>query len=159
MVRMAGSLRDITEGHQMADALKTSEETWRGLVEHAPDFILVVDPDGTIRFINRVGPDYDIRKVIGASAFDFVPPEQRASLRAAFDSVVRTRQPTRLESTVTGPNGATSWYVSRIGPIERDGRVDALILITTDFTERILAEEERQKFLRWSRIAAISSPC
>ncbi len=146
MTRMAGSLRDITEARRTADALKSSEEKWRGLVEHAPDYILVVDLEGTIRFINRVGPDYQIEDVIGATVMDFCPVEEQERVMEAINSVVRTGQPTRLETTVTHPDGRVGKYASRLGPIERDGRVESVVMITTDVTEHKLVDDERQKF-------------
>jgi PAS domain S-box-containing protein len=151
MTRMAGSLRDITETRRTADALKSSEEKWRGLVEHAPDYILVVDLDGTIRFINRVGPDYKIEEVIGANALDFGPVHDRQRVKDAIDSVARTGQPTQMETSVNHPDGSVGWYASRLGPIERDGRVESVIIITTDISDRKQSEaalRREQEFLR-----------
>jgi PAS domain S-box-containing protein len=146
MTRMAGSLRDITEARRTADALKSSEEKWRGLVEHAPDYILVVDLEGTIRFINRVSADYKIEEVIGANALDFGPIQDRQRVIEAIESVARTGQPARLETSVAHPDGRIGWYSCRLGPIERDGVVDSVVIITTDVTDHKLMEDERQKF-------------
>jgi PAS domain S-box-containing protein len=146
MTRMAGSLRDITEARRTADALKSSEEKWRGLVEHAPDYILVVDLEGTIRFINRVAPDYKIEEVIGANALDFGPIQDRERVIEAIRSVARTGEPARLETSVTHPDGRLGWYACRLGPIERDGKVESVVIITTDVTDHKLMEDERQKF-------------
>ena len=146
MTRMAGSLRDITEARRTADALKSSEEKWRGLVENAPDFILVVDLEGTIRFINRVSSDYKIEEVVGANALDFGPVSDRHRVMEAIKSVARTGQPARLETSVAHPNGRIGWYSCRLGPIERDGKVDSVVIITTDVTDHKQMEDERQKF-------------
>lgn len=146
MVRMAGSIRDVTDAHRTAEALKASEEKWRGLVEHAPDTVLVVDRDARIRFINRVEPGYKLEEVLGACAYDFCPPEDRPRIRAAYESVFQTGKPQQLEVSVARPDGGIAWYLTRIGPIERDGRVESVIMITTNTTDRRLADEERQKF-------------
>jgi PAS domain S-box-containing protein len=152
MVRMAGSLRDVTEARRTADALQVSEEKWRGLVEHAPDFILVVDRDGAIRFINRVGPQYEMNEVVGASVFDFTTNEQdRHRIRQAIDSVVQTGKPVQIETSVITRDGGGAWYASRFGPIERDGRIDSLIVITRDISDRKRADAallREQDFLR-----------
>ena len=104
MVRMAGSIRDVTDARQTADALKASEEKWRGLVENAPDYVLVVDREGRIQFINRVGSEYKLEEVVGASAYDFSPPEDRPRVREAVDSVLRTGNPVQLEVSVERPD-------------------------------------------------------
>jgi PAS domain S-box-containing protein len=143
---MAGSIRDVTEARHTADALKASEEKWRGLVEHAPDYVLVVDREARIQFINRVGPEFKIEDVLGACAYDFCPPEDRPRIQTAIESVFRTGEPEQLEVSVARPSGGIDWYLSRLGPIERDGQVESVIMITTNTTDRRLAEEERQKF-------------
>jgi PAS domain S-box-containing protein len=151
MVRMAGSIRDVTDARQTADALRASEEKWRGLVENAPDYVLVVDREGRIRFINRVGPEYKLEEVVGASAHDFSPPEERPRVREAIDSVFRTGKPTQLEISVERPGGSVAWYLSRMGPIEREGRIESVIIITADISDRKLAEAallREQEFLR-----------
>jgi PAS domain S-box-containing protein len=152
MVRMAGSLRDVTESRRTADALQASEEKWRGLVEHAPDFILVIDRSGAIRFLNRVGPQYEMKDVVGASVFDFTTNEEdRRRVRQTIDSVVQTGKPAQLESSLIAPDGNIAWYASRFGPIERDGKIDSLIVITRDISDRKRADAallREQDFLR-----------
>jgi PAS domain S-box-containing protein len=146
MVRMAGSIRDVTDAHRTADALKTSEEKWRGLVEHAPDHILVVDREARIQFINRVAPGYRLEDVLGACAYDFCPPDDRPRLRAACESVLQTGKPEQIEVAVARPDGGIDWYLTRLGPIQLDGQVESIVMITTNTTDRRLVEEERQKF-------------
>ena len=50
-----GNIRDITENRRVAEALQASEAKWRSLV-NTPDIITVVEPDGTIQFMNRGWP-------------------------------------------------------------------------------------------------------
>ena len=151
MTRMAGSLRDITEARRTADALRSSEEKWRGLVENAPDYILVVDLDATIRFINRVGPRYKIEQVVGSSALDFVRSKIDSGSRKPSSPSRGPAYPTQLETSVTHPDGSVGWYASRMGPIERDGRVESVIIITTDISDRKRGDaalRREQEFLR-----------
>ena len=42
------------------------------------------------------------------------------------------------------PGWSPRWVASRFGPIQRHGRIEAIIVITTDITVRVLAEQERQ---------------
>ncbi len=146
-LRMAGSLRDVTEAHEMADKLRTSEQKWRGLVQHAPDIITVISLDGTIQFINRVGPGgYTIEQLIGMNILGFAQPEQLEEIRAKFAAVAETGEPCQLESDVLNRDGTITWFSNGVGPIIGEHGVEALVIITTDITARKLAEAERQKF-------------
>jgi PAS domain S-box-containing protein len=53
LMRMSGSLRDITQAKEYESKLEQSEARWRSLVENAPDIIILTDLEGTIQFINR----------------------------------------------------------------------------------------------------------
>lgn len=48
-----GVARDVTEEKAVAEALRTSEERYRTLVESARDAIVALAPDGTISSVNR----------------------------------------------------------------------------------------------------------
>jgi PAS domain S-box-containing protein len=133
---------DITARKQAEAALRASEEKWRSLVENAPDFILMLDRDGTILFLNRATEGLSREQVIGTSAYDYVEPEYRPVMRQALDRVFTTGTAVWYEVRGTGPHGSVAWYASRLGPVTRDGQVVAAILIGTDITERKRVEEE-----------------
>jgi len=145
LLRMAGSLRDIDESRRIADALQASEEKWRSLVEHAPDAILVADPDGTIRFLNRPWHGQAIDRALGRNLLACVPDEYRQLVRQRFEQAVRGDSAGRAETSWVGPDGHRAWCASRFGPIRRNGQIEAIIVITTDITVRKLAEQQRQE--------------
>ena len=125
---------DITERKKAVDGLKESEQKWRSLAENAPDVILTIDPDGTILFLNRTVTPFTPEKAVGTSVYEYVPPDYQQTLRDALEQVVRTGEPCSYEVAGCGPDGRTSWYQSRLGPIKKDGRVVAMTLIATDLT-------------------------
>ena len=43
---------DITERKQVGEALKASERRFRSLIENSRDIVVMVDPDGTIRYVS-----------------------------------------------------------------------------------------------------------
>ena len=46
-------VRDVTERRQAEQRLRASEERFRGLLEHAADGIVLLDPDGHLRHVNQ----------------------------------------------------------------------------------------------------------
>ena len=145
LLRMAGSLRDVNEAHRVADALHASEEKWRSLVENAPDEILLVDPDGTVRFVTRPWHGQPTEQVVGKTLWECVLPEYRELIRRRFEQALRGDSTGRAETSWIGPDGVRAWVASRFGPIQRHKRIEAIIVITTDITVRKLAEQERQE--------------
>jgi PAS domain S-box-containing protein len=141
VTRLAIFAFDMTERKKAQEALREAEQKWRCLAENAPDVILTADPDGTIIFMNRTVPPYTPEEAIGTSVYDYVLPEYRDVLRHALEEVVRTSQSCGYELAGAGPDGRTSWYQSRLGPIKQGGQVVAITLIATDVTERKQAED------------------
>ena len=141
--KLAGlvSLRDITAHKQVEEALRESEEKMRSLVENSPDFITIVDRDATIQFINHTIPELTVEEVIGKSLDDFTVPEYHDIYRRTIDQVFQTGQADSLVTSWVGPNRRTNWYETRIAPINQDGQVVAVMLISRDITERKGTEE------------------
>jgi PAS domain S-box-containing protein len=124
------------------DALADSAARWRSLVEHAPDIIVTLLPDGTVGFMNRVLPGYQVDKVIGTPVYAWVEPEYHGMLREGIEKVMRTGEAVQFEARGSGPHGSTAWYSLRMGPISRGGVPLGVTLIATDITERRRLEEE-----------------
>jgi PAS domain S-box-containing protein len=144
LIRMAGSIRDITESRRVAEALQVSEEKWRSLVEHAPDAILVADPDGTVRFLNSPWHGHSIDEVVGRNFVACLPEVYQDVARRKMDEAVQLGQ-ARFESSYVDAEGKIVWYNHRVGRIQRQNQLDSIILISTDISVRKRADQQRQE--------------
>ncbi len=140
-----GLARDVTKRTRAEEELKKSEEKWHSLVENAPNLILILDREGTIKFINRTVHGYSIKEAIGTKQLDYIEPESHSLVEEANEQVFRSGKPDTYTVRGTGPHGYISWYEIQVGPLENDGEVVAVILISTDITERKIAEESLRK--------------
>jgi PAS domain S-box-containing protein len=104
--------RDITQAHDVAEALSASEARYRGVVESQEAVVLRMNLDGRITFVN----DYGSRvlgltraAMLGADVLDWVYPEDRAAAQAAF--AIEQAPPYRaaLDCRVE-IGGAIRWY-------------------------------------------------
>jgi len=95
-----------------------------------PDMVLVADLDGTIMFVDRTVPGVTREDAIGASVFDFAPPEHTGRLCAYMREAAETRTSLTYEIPSVGPHGSIVPYVVQVAPVEVDGHVVALSFIT-----------------------------
>ncbi len=133
--------KEVAERKHAGEDLRASEEKWRSLVKNAPSPIITVDRKGIIQYINHTVPGLEIEKVIGTNHCDYVPPEYHKVMRESIEHVFKTGQNTGYEIAGVGPDGNTSWYTTKLGPIRRDGQVVGVTIMPMDITERKQAEE------------------
>ncbi len=136
--------KEVAERKHAGEDLRASEEEWRSLVKNAPSPIITVDRKGIIQYINHTVAGLEIEKVIGTNHCDYVPPEYHKVMRESIEHVFKTGQNTGYEIAGVGPDGNTSWYTAKLGPIERNGQVVAVTIMPMDITERKQAEEALQ---------------
>ena len=136
-----GNYMDVTERKRAEEALRASEGKWRSLAKNAPNIIMVVNRDGKIEFINRAVPAVNVVEMIGKSIYDYAQPEYQNLVKEIIEHVFQTGGTDGYEAKWVGPDGGISWYETQVGPIEHDGRVVAVTLITSDITERKNAEK------------------
>ncbi|MFC1966505.1 PAS domain S-box protein [Chloroflexota bacterium] len=148
--------KDITERKQTEDALRQSEGKWYSLVTNAPNIIMLVDGDGTIQFINHAVSDMEAKDIIGKSHYDYIEPEYCDIVRETTNEVFKTGEPGSYQIRGVGPAGSMSWYETKVGPIIDGGRTVALILITSDITERKQIEEEQQKAAKLESVGTLA---
>ena len=78
-LKLYGANQDITEKHQIEEALRESEEIYRRLVNSLPDIIFRCDLTGNILFINDSNVQFygfeDKNELIGRNIFSFIAPE------------------------------------------------------------------------------------
>jgi PAS domain S-box-containing protein len=139
------ALINITDRVLADRALKESEERWRSMTENSPDYILILDRDGNIQFINRTVPDLSKDEVLGTSIYKYVTEEYRAEMKKCFERVLKTGKPDMYEVARMGSDGIERRFESRVGPIIDDDKIMSLIVSSTDITERKKTEEELLK--------------
>ncbi|MBT4863890.1 MAG: PAS domain S-box protein [Planctomycetaceae bacterium] len=137
------SLREqIQERKQLFEDLLQSQARWKSVVEDAPDFILIVDQQGTISFINRTLPPYQKSDIEGANVLDFLPEEYHTQYQKNMASVFKTGELVASQIMVMGPDGSEAWYASRIGAVKVGKRIVAATIVARDITQQTQTEEE-----------------
>ncbi len=137
----------IQRARVVTDKLQSSEAKWRSLVEHAPQFVLLIDRAGKLQFINRTAPGYTMDEVIGKDFRDFMLPHNYAFMDRIFERVFEHGERQSYEIDGYGPHGQVNWYSVCIGPIfsKTETQVTTAVMIAVDITERKATEEALQK--------------
>jgi PAS domain S-box-containing protein len=154
LVKSAGTIEPMGEDGPVETRLREAETMWRSLVDTSPDIVTVIDLEGTVLFINRVGPPFEGRQVVGAKVWDFAGEGGAARITALLERVARTREAVVYEAQGFGADGSAAWYESRAIPLVTDKSVERVILIASNITERKLAAEKLQASERRFRAIA-----
>jgi PAS domain S-box-containing protein len=133
---------NISERRRAEIALRESEERWRSITENSPDYIMTLDSDANIEFINRTVPELNRDEVIGTSIYKYVDNEYKAVMKKCFEHVLGTGKPDMYEIERVGADGIKRSFESRVGPIINSGKVVAITVSSSDITERKNIEEE-----------------
>jgi two-component system, chemotaxis family, CheB/CheR fusion protein len=136
--------RDITDRKQVEDALRESEEKYRGIVETATEGIWTTDTDGRLLFVNERTAEmlgYAPAEMIGRLVSDFMDAHAAALAKANLERRRRGYRD-RYEQKLVRKDGSTLWAIVGATPItDRAGKFVASTGVLLDITERKLAEE------------------
>jgi PAS domain S-box-containing protein len=151
---IVATIRDVTERHRMEEELRSSEERYRLLAEHAEDVVYRITlASGPPRF-DYVSPSIEALTGLPPQRF-YDHPETFFALthpddRALLDSWLRE------PDTIPGPvvlrvirgDGSVAWHEQRFTVICDDsGAVEAIEGIARDVTDRLQLEDERSLLL------------
>lgn len=137
--------RDITESKKSEDALRASAANYRALVENNPDYVVRVDKDLTVQFINNV-PDDVLDNLIGRPYRDMVANAHSSAdaeiLTGYIQQTLQVGYITTYESRgISRGTDEPAWYSTRIIPTREDDVITGATVIATDITERKKMEE------------------
>jgi two-component system, cell cycle sensor histidine kinase and response regulator CckA len=128
-------------GHGGHDGHDTESVLWRAFAEASPDVVLVISPDGTILFVNRVVPAFAGRQIVGTKIWQFAVGDAEKRLREVLRQVIEGRQAAYYEHPGVTDEGL-GWYEVRAIPVVVDGRVDRILWVSNDITPRKRAQEQ-----------------
>ena len=141
-IRMAGSVRDITERKLTEETLRKSEEKYRSLVESTEDSIYLVDREGTYLFMNkqhlsRLGSPAD--KVIGKTYGEFHSLDNTKEFVGKIEEVFETGEAIQHEHRSSRDD---RYFLRTLSPVkDADGNTTSVTVISKDITERNRAEK------------------
>jgi PAS domain S-box-containing protein len=149
---LASSL-DITAQRQTEEALRESEAKYRAVVEASSHLIYVLGADDTVLYANPAALgalSLASDQVVGKPQSSFFPPSVAAEQRKGVEKVFATGEPLHREYTVE-QEGRAKWSETQLIPL-KDGRgkVEAVLGVSRDITERKRAEDELLQ--RWQDV-------
>jgi len=147
--------RNITERKQAEEALRESEEFSSSLLTNAPNPVLVIDQDSSVRYVNPAFEKlsgFSSTEVIGGKApYLWWTEETLAKTSGDLKKAMR-KGAVRLEELFKKKNGERFWVEITSAPLRKDGEYKYYLANWLDITERKQAEEalreSEEKFQR-----------
>ncbi len=145
---VSAAIRDVTEREQNRAELIRERDLLKTLMDSIPDTIYFKDTESRFTRINQAEVSLlgveDANAAIGKTDLDFQPIELAKGFVAEEQEIIQSGRPLidRIEFNPT-PDGKPRWLSATKVPIfDRDGRINGIVGISRDITERMLTEEE-----------------
>jgi PAS domain S-box-containing protein len=159
--RIAVVITDVTRRIQAREALRTSEEKYRGVAEACPDAIVLSDLNGRVLFASRQTWGLlglaDSQELVGRRVFDYVIESDRKRLADNIPNLVAAGVSGSTEYTAIRHDGTTvPVEASSVAIRDAGGQAKAVMAVIRDITKRKQAQEalERERQSLWRMLQA-----
>lgn len=138
--RYSQSLQEMVT--EQTDELKANEARIRSITENAPDYIIEIDINGNILFINRPLLSEDKKEdTLGKPFKDWVTPQFHEILTASIKEVFKNGVKKQIEIKTIERDGIERTFIASMSPVVIDGITTSVILIPYDITVRLENEK------------------
>lgn len=140
-VRLYGAKQDITLLKAAEQARREAIAVQHALTDHAPDWLILVDPQLRVQYANRSLRGVAVESVVGRNGLDLLDPSVRGLLSAACERALAQQKPQFAETYERMPWGEWCHLEYSAAPVIQDGRAIGLSVRVTNVTDRKHAEE------------------
>ncbi|MCJ7580904.1 MAG: PAS domain S-box protein, partial [Candidatus Aminicenantes bacterium] len=140
-----GTAEDITEKKIAEQAVLESEERYRLLAETTLDFIYIVDSELNLKYLNKAAArptKKTAEDLIGKPVASLFPPGKFEDSLNILRTVLETGEHCRFDELLHFPDRDV-WVDTQMIPMrDNNDRINAVLGVTHDITERKIMEEE-----------------
>jgi PAS domain S-box-containing protein len=145
-----GIAEDITDLKKAEEAIRRQQAEIQTLFENIPAGLVLIEaaPPYKVLVHNKYYQElfaepFRNRGMAGLNVYQYAPEVEASGIVAAFDEVVRTKQPKSfLDFPYNSNPSKRSWFNWYMAPIVIDDRVVALVSMSLEVTERHIAEQD-----------------
>jgi two-component system, cell cycle sensor histidine kinase and response regulator CckA len=141
--------RDVTDRRLAEQALRSSEERLRHIVEHAQDLIYYCDADGRFTYVNPTAArvlQYDERELIGRHFLTLIRGDYRHAAADLYQRQMAEHTPTTyFEFPSVTKAGDSIWVGQHVQLVYADTRVVGVHAIARDISRQKDAEDRLRK--------------
>src|SRR5438445_2356793 len=146
VIKWYGTNTDIEDRKQMETSLRRDKVELRLIIDTIPQYIIVLEPDGTLKQLNQQVLDYTGLTLDDVQAPEFrtrmLHPEDWERLADERRLALAQGRPFELELRALRKDGQYRWFLMKYNPRhDEQGRVVHWYLTGTDITERKEAAE------------------
>lgn len=122
-------------------ALRALEMQLRSVLDHVPDIVLIITPEGRVEHANRAFREPRCSQIVGTELLAHFAADDHAMIGEVLDAVRAAGQPQTCE--VQDTDGR--WWMSRVVALQDGEAAGRLMMICTDVTQRKEGEESLRK--------------
>ncbi|MDY6865713.1 MAG: PAS domain S-box protein, partial [Halobacteriota archaeon] len=144
LLEIEGFIMDITQQKKAEDALQSSEDKYRNLIERSNDGIVIVQND-LFKFVNNRMAQifgYEMSEMLNTDFSRYISPDfEEIEVEGYEEGVMKRTSNVQYETRAVRSDGEILTVLVNVGPIEYEGKPADFIFIR-DITARKKAEEE-----------------
>ncbi|MEO6773726.1 MAG: response regulator [Kofleriaceae bacterium] len=127
----------------------------QAVVESAPDFVMQLDRQGTIQFVNRTVEPHHVDDVIGTNWFGALSSEDQPRARTAFATVLEHGRAVEIEVQGLRFDHSNGWYQVRMGVVKNhDKAAIGVVIVARDVTDK---KQTEMQLMLADRMASVGT--